>query len=409
MILSKLSVACSGLAAALVLAGCGGNTDPAPATGAPAATRIDVLATSPQGMHSIVFNGGNAYVSLSNSATEGSAVMRARLPVGAASSWTPLALGSCALGKSNEMVPPRAPSLRQLGNSMWLFQPWAEGHPGVPEENALCELDPAGTSFAPRDQGLRTCYREYCYTLWMDELKMAGTRLYSNAGAGLNLFVSDDRGASWRVLLGAFDSMICTHQAFHIVGDRVLVGGECPLDDAFIRAYQLSADGARLVSDQELPVALPELENRNVQFIESVAGSQRVFAGVEGGLLRSDDGGKSFKFVIRHPIEGGAKYPYIQAFLAPAGKPGVIVAGGFDKANARPYLAWSNDSGDSWTDISALLPGYSRGMGPNSVTAVVTALAEDPQGRILLALNEDEVSKGKLILLTLGKPQAAGG
>lgn len=408
MILSKFTVAFSGLAA-LVLAGCGASLDPAGGAGAPAATRLDLLATSPQGMHSIVFSGGNAYVSLSNSATEGSAVMRAGLPLGASSPWTPVALGRCALGKSNDMVPPRAPSLRQLGNTLWLFQPWAEGSPGTAEENALCELDVAGTSFSPRDQGLRTCYREYCYTLWMDELKMAGTRLYSNAGGGLNLFVSDDRGASWRVLLGAFDSMTCTHQKFHIAGDRLLVGGECPLDDAFIRAYQLSADGARLVSDQEIPVALPELENRNVQFIESVAGTQRVFAGVEGGLLRSDDGGKSFKFVIRHPIEGGAMYPYVQALLAPAGKPGVVVAGGFDKAKARPYLVWSSDNGDTWTDLSAMLPGYSRGMGANSVTAMVTALAEDPQGRILLALNEDEVAKGKLMLLTLGKPQPAGG
>ena len=121
-------------------------------------------------------------------------------------------------------------------------------------------------------------------------------------------------------------------------------------------------------------------------------------------LLRSDDGGRSFKFVIRHPIEGGKMYPYVQNFLSLKNKPNVIVVGGFDKANARPYLAWSADGGDNWTDVSAMLPGYNRGAGDTSLAGQVTSLVEDPQGRILLTLNEDETAKGKLIQLTLGKP-----
>lgn len=388
------------LIASVVLAGCGGEAifvaDPV--------TRIDVLASHARGMQNIAFYKGNAYIGMSNSATEGTAVVRTSLPVTAASQWNTVPLGTCGLGPYNDMAPQRSPTLRPLGDSLWLFQPWYEGAVTGKAEHALCALDDAAATFAPKDQSLRACYEQYCYTLWMDELKMVGTRLFSNPGAGVNLFVSDNKAASWRVLLGQFDSMTCYHQSFHVVGTRLLVGGECPLDFAFIRAYQLSADGSRLASQNELPVTVPELENRNIQFIDSIDGTQRVFAGVEGGLLRSDDGGRSFKFVIRHAIEGAAMYPYVKSFLALKGKPNVLVVGGFDKANARPYLAWSNDGGDKWTDISAMLPGYNRTKGDTSLSGQVTSLVEDPQGRILLTLNEDETAKGKLIQLTLGKP-----
>jgi hypothetical protein len=388
------------LIASALLAGCGGE----PIFVADPVTRIDVLASHARGMQNIAFHNGSAYIGMSNSATEGTAVVRTGLPVTAASQWNTVALGNCGLPKFNDMAPQRAPTLRPLDDTLWMFQPWYEGPGAGAQEHALCALNQAGTSFVPQDQSLRACFDQYCYTLWMDELKMAGTRLYSNAGAGLNLFVSDNKAASWRVLLGAFDSMTCYHASFHIVGTRLLVGGECPLDDAYIRAYQLSADGARLESQTELPVNVPELENRNVQFIDSIAGTQRVFAGVEGGLLRSDDGGRSFKFVIREPIEGGKTYPYVRSFLSLKNKPNVIVVGGFDKANARPYLAWSADGGDKWTDLSAMLPGYNRPAGDTSLAGQVTSLVEDPQGRILLTLNEDETAKGKLIQLTLGKP-----
>ncbi|WP_229431765.1 MULTISPECIES: hypothetical protein [Massilia] len=386
--------------ACALLAGCGGEANFV----ADPVTRIDVLASHTRGMQNIAFYKGSAYIGMSNSATEGTAVVRTGLPVTAASQWSTVALGPCGLAPFNDMAPQRAPTLRPLGDSLWLFQPWYEDAASGKQEHALCALDAAGAAFAAQDQSLRACYEQYCYTLWMDELKMVGTRLFSNPGAGLNLFVSDNKAATWRVLLGQFDSMTCYHQSFHVVGSRLLVGGECPLDDAFIRAYQLSADGSRLVSQEELAITVPELENRNIQFIDSIDGTARVFAGVEGGLLRSDDGGRSFKFVIRHPIEGAAMYPYVQRFLALKGKPNVLVVGGFDKANARPYLAWSNDGGDHWTNISAMLPGYNRGAGDTSLSGQVTSLVEDPQGRILLTLNEDETAKGKLIQLTLGKP-----
>jgi hypothetical protein len=266
-------------AASLMLAACGGgSTGRMPED---AATKIEVLATASQGIGNMVYKDGAAWLTLSNSAQGGSAVMKTTLPMQAASRWTEVPLGACALPKQDASGMARTPMLRALGSNLWLFQTAQESRQGQAGEHSLCTLEASGT-FAARDQPLASCIGEWCAPLAMNELKLAGNRLYTNAGAGQNLFVSDNAAASWRVVLGQFDSMVCTHQAFQVVGDRLLVGGECPLDSAYVRAYRLGADG-RLASPAELPVALPKLENRNVQFIEQVANTQRVFAGVEGG------------------------------------------------------------------------------------------------------------------------------
>lgn len=387
-------------AVAVALTACGGDI----AEVAPPQTQLELLTSTPHGMDSIAFTGGNAYLSLSTSQGAGSSIIRTALPVGAGSGWSSVPLGQCGAAPANEYVQERAPGLRTIGNTLWMFQSWFEGPDGVAQDHVLCAMNPGSTAFVPKDQGLRACNEYYCSTLWMTDLKQVGTRLFSNAGGGRNLMVSDDQAANWRVLLGQFDNDICTHQAFHVIGDRVLVGGECPLDDAFLSAYQLTADGGSLASEEELPITIPELENRNIQFIETVPGTQRVFVGVEGGLLRSDDGGRTFKFVIHHPIEGNTMYPYVRRFLAVKGKPDTIVVGGFDKERAKPFLMWTANAGDSWTDLSHMLPGYATSGRQDGATAQVMALAQDPDGRILVVMNEEELKQGRLLRLTLGQP-----
>jgi hypothetical protein len=389
------------LAGALLLAGCGGGSDDG-REDLPAVSRIEVLSSNTRGMESVVLRGDSAYVSVSNSATEGTAVLKAALPLSASSSWTAVPLGGCGLGPVGEFIV-RAPTLKMAGDTMWLMQPWAETSAPQAQEHAACTMTAQASSFAPRDQGLRACNDLFCSTLWMTEVKAVGTRLYTNAGAGENVFTSGDGGATWRVLRGQFDSMVCTHTKLHVIGDRLLVGGECPLDDAFLDAYQLSADGASLASQTKLPVSTPELENRNIQFIESVPNSQRVFVGVEGGLLRSEDNGKSFKFVIHNPVEGAKAYPYVKSFVSLKNSPDTLVIGGFDKHNGKPYLAYSRDAGSNWTDLSALLPGFSAPADSEGRAAMVTSIAEDPEGRLLLTLNEREDRQGRLLLLTLGR------
>jgi len=394
-----------GAACALLLAACGGSSGdqfdaPPPVAVTPVATRLETLSSSARMMDSVAFSGGRAYVSLANSATEGSAVLSAPLPLAANASWSPVGLGACAMAPVGDFIV-RWPKLKMVGGDMWLMQPWADT-PDASGEHSTCTLVANSASFIPRDQDLRTCNQYFCETLSMQDIKQAGNRLYSNAGAGNNLLTSNDKGNTWQVIRGSKDSQMCYPSKFHVIGDRVLVGGECPLDFAFVEAYRLSADGGALASEDKLPVALPEMENRNVQFIESVPETQLVFVGVEGGLLRSVDNGASFKFVIHEPLADGKGYPYIGAFLPLKGKPGTLVVGGFDKMHGRPYLAWSDDAGASWTDISALVPGYAQAVEDEHGMASVASIAEDPQGRILVVVNQRADGQGRLMQLTLG-------
>ena len=396
----------AGVACALLLAACGGSgSDSAapvtpPVAVTPVATRLDLLTTSTRPMDSVVFQGGSAYLSLANSAAEGSAVLRATLPLSAASAWSPVGLGACGMAPIGDFIM-RSPKIKLVGQDVWLMQPWADT-PEASNDHSTCSLAPNTASFVPRDQDLRSCNPYFCETLSMQDLKMAGNRLYSNPGGGNNLFTSKDGGATWQVIRGMKESQMCYATKFHVIGDRVLVGGECPLDMAFVEAYRLTPDGSALASEDKLPLALPEMENRNVQFIESVPSTSMVYVGVEGGLLRSADDGRSFRFVIHEPLSDGKGYPYIGAFLPLADKPGTLVVGGFDKMHGRPYLAWSQDNGYSWIDISKLVPGYDKKGDDEYSVGSVSDIKQDAQGRIIVVVNERADGQGRLMVLTLG-------
>lgn len=386
----------AGLIAATLLAGCGGSNDsflPEPVPDPVA--RVDILLSNERGMNSVTIDDKNAYVALTNTETDGSQIIASARAVSAKSTWQTLALGECKLPASTQPEVRRAAELKQVDGKTLMMQPaWASA-----DEHTLCELDQARMSFVPKDKDFRICYETYCERMHVGDVKAVGKRWFANGGAGQNLQVSDNQGLAWRPVMGTMDSMSCTHQSFEVVGGRLLTGGECPLDMAYVRAYAMNTDLSALASKVAEPISVPELENRNVQFITTLGKS--VFIGVEGGLLRSDDSGKSYKFVLKQPLEGGANYPYITHLLAPAGQANVIVAAGFDKAKALPYLAWSNDNGEKWTDLSTLLPGYKRTNA--DATGQVTSMAQDAQGRILLTVNEEFQKKGRLVEVKLGR------
>lgn len=383
----------SALLAAALLSACGGGSDTLPRP-----SRVELLRSDERGMQSVALDAKNAYLSLHSSATQPSSVLSSGLnELKPASTWAAVNLGACALPVSTGPGTAPAGRLNPSGGKIHLLQnPQPTG-----KEHSWCELDAAGSAFTPKDAGLKVCANGQCETLWANQLKAVGNRLFSNAGAGVNLLVSDNGGGSWRALLGAVDSMICTHQSFEVIGNRVLVGGECPLDMAYVRAYGLTADGGQLSSTSPLPLQLPELENRNVHFIQAVAGTDTVYIGIEGGLLRSEDKGQSFKFVLKHALSDSKSYPYITQLLTLPGKPRTVVAAGFDKASGKPFLSWSANGGEQWSDLSALLPGYQRPAGSAGV-AEVSSLALDAQGQVLLTVNEESGKKGRLLRLTLG-------
>ena len=258
--------------------------------------------------------------------------------------------------------------------------------PGSTTHSLMRSTD-QGLSWTPIDHALEECISGACEFLTASQIEAVGDRLFVNAGG--NVLVSGDGGDSWKVLFGATStgkpqSQACYDPAFAIVGQRLLIGGECPLDMAYLRTGTLQPD---LLGWQEEPVlaATPYLENRNVQFIHRRDGNT-VFAGIEGALLRSDDAGASYYTVLHFPGDA-PKYPYITHIVFPSQNPAAIIIGGFDKANGGPFLALSYDDGATWIDQSHLLPGVGH---PDWSVSV---LAETPDGRLLTGAEDDETGR----------------
>lgn len=351
----------------------------------------DVLLSTDRGMRSIAFDARHTYLSLSNSAIRPSAVLQSGEIINRQSVWTDLELGPCRLAPLSGEQLPRSPVLARLSGTIWLFQP-ATGD----TERALCKLERAYEWFSPRDDALRTCLKGRCDSSSLTGLQFHARRLLANAG-GAGVLSSADDGASWQNVLAAPAAEACLHGTFRIVGQRLLLGGDCAAGPAALRAFQLSADG--LTATQALPVALPDLEQRRVLLIEPGGAPGLMFAGLEGALLRSTDGGSSFRYAIFHGLEA-RNFPHITSLLTLRKRPGVVLAAGFDKGTGKAYLAVSRDGGALWTDLSAILPGHEREDGHGR--ASVTSLAQDRVGRVLLTLNQAPDAQGRLLLLTLG-------
>jgi hypothetical protein len=269
-------------------------------------------------------------------------------------------------------------------------------------DHSFLKSEDHGATFIPMDGALEDCYAGYCSFLTPTEAIFKDNLIFLNAGAGLNLQVSNNNGASWIPLSGNLKPNVCYHPAFEIIGTRVLVGGECPLDFAYLRGGTLRPDLLDWASPEQRPKAVttPNLENRNVQFIENKPNSPDVYAGVEGGLLKSSDVGQSFRFVIRYGIGNSAgSYPYITNILFLSKSPNVIVIGGFDKARYRFFLAYSKDSGESWLDVSnktQLLVGE-----PSNTTEIDSThfISEDSEGRVLVGIARPETKTLTIIQL----------
>jgi hypothetical protein len=254
-----------------------------------------------------------------------------------------------------------------------------------------------GQTFVPLDERLTWCYTDYCEYMRATHALFRDDLIFLAVGGGNNFAVSRDEGKNWNLLYGYLEPAGCSEAPFEIIGNKVLFGGECPLDFAYLMAGTLRQDMLGWM-DSGMPrevMGLDELENRNVQFVKHSPNTSFVFAGVEGGLLKSSDLGETYEFKIKHPMSGSAKYPYIHEVLLSTRYRDFIIVGGFDKPGQKAYLAYSQDHGESWTDISHLLqtPEYSA--------FDVAFITEDPQGRILIGFtikNEEEFTIAEVMV-----------
>lgn len=258
-------------------------------------------------------------------------------------------------------------------------------------EHTLVRSHDRGRTFESADAGLFDCIvPSECGYLVPRRISIADDRIFASAGG--NIIVSGDDGATWNVLVGVTSdgkpaSQTCP-TTYERIGERLLYGGECPLDFGYLARGTLRSDLLAWTSE---PARLtsPDMENRNVQFIRD-AGNGVVFAGVEGAILKSTDSGETFRYVLHFDLSA-QRYPYISEIAITSR---AIVAGGFDKANQVAWLAYSTDRGESWIDLSALVAHAST----------VSMIAEDRHGRVLVGTYEqNKFVISELVLVTVPK------
>src|SRR5688572_1834215 len=255
-------------------------------------------------------------------------------------------------------------------------------------QHTLVRSTDHGATFTNIDAGLLDCALQPCGYLVPTRIGFGPDQIYVNAGG--NLLASDDDGASWHLLYGLAHQGKPTAQLcpvkFERIGNQMLLGGECPLDVGWISRGTLQSNLVEWI-DEPRAVAAPELENRNVQFIRDL-GNGVVFAGIEGALLKSIDGGATFRFVIHYDLEAEDRYPYIAHMVVSSRDPRVMIVGGFDKKNDVGYLAYSADAGETWQDVSNMVGG-----------SYVSLLVEDADGRMLIGLqHESQFTLAELVL-----------
>ncbi len=275
---------------------------------------------------------------------------------------------------------------------------------GRATEHSFLKSVDHGATFIPMDSALEYCFQGDCYFLEATEAIFKDNLIFLNAGGGQNLQVSNNNGASWISLLGTLETQSCYAMAFVVIGTRVLIGGECPLDFAFLKGGTLRPDFLDWASPEQRPtnVVTPNLENRNVQFIKNKLNSPDIYAGVEGGLLKSSDNGLTFGFVIKYGITNSlGSYPYIQKILVLSKTPYVIVVGGYDRGRRQVFLAYSKNNGETWLDISNktqfMVGEPSKSEGIDSVQFI----SEDSEGRVLVGVTRSDAKTLSIVQLNV--------
>lgn len=261
-----------------------------------------------------------------------------------------------------------------------------KGGPAV-DHTFLKSLD-HGATFIPIDNGLQECIPPFCYYLTATQALFKDDLIYLNAGGGPNLMFTNNGGASWTSLLGSMQAMTCAFQPFELVGTRMLVGGMC-LDTGYLKGGTLRPD---LMGWTQLPtsVSSPQLGIRSVQTIRNKPGTNDVYTGVAGGLLKSTDSGQTFRYVLQY--SGNPVFPYIEEILFPSNIPNVIIIGGRDNTRTGPFLAYSRDNGETWYDISARARRFAGPPGESTWVDEIDFISEDPQGRIYVGLRHEDTN-----------------
>lgn len=172
-----------------------------------------------------------------------------------------------------------------------------------------------------------------------------GTSTLFASGQNIVVARSEDNGYTWEAVWGEWDHIglgthaLAVHPEEH---DIVWAGGE---QAAFVPFLTHSEDGGETWNEQH-----PDLGGDNATNAIALDPNDPEFilAGMEGTLLRSNDGGESWESVLEP--EG---YPYFYGLAFSEVEPGrAYAAGAENHANPQPLVLYvSDDHGATWNEV----------------------------------------------------------
>ena len=277
--------------------------------------------------------------------------------------------------------------------SLYILKESVANQGNAATDHSILRSDDHGSTFVPIDGALQECGSGFCEYLAATEALFVGRSIIINAGYN-SLLITDDNGGSWTSLLGGFHRGLCAAQPFELVGHRMIIGGDCPLESGFIESGIITTD---MLGWTMLPKAAgsPDMNDRGVWAIRRKPNSTDVYAGVFGGLLRSTDGGQNFRFVFDYSITD-ASATFVQTIFYPSHAPNVIVAAG--RESRQLFLAYSKDNGGTWLDISPAVQPF-VGAPDSTGSTSVDFIKEDPNGNIFAGVVYNPTKMFKLLQL----------
>ncbi len=213
--------------------------------------------------------------------------------------------------------------------------------------------------------------------------------------SGPSVAVSTDGGRNVRLVNDMTDTYFgypCVLQFINDKADKLYQGCEMPLDDAWVGYYTLDARTPDQIGELKKIAdgwndAYPKLENRRPNSMASAkTHGDRLFVGVEGGLVRFDNENMQWLFKA---VDGGdpverERYAYIRSIGLDAGNPQRLFFGGqLNGENKQLQFYVTSDGGQSVQRI----PGPSALKDPHLV-----ALTEDGPGQWLVLIAHHPVT-----------------
>ena len=212
-------------------------------------------------------------------------------------------------------------------------------------------------------------------------MQEANGRIYANPGKGNNLAVAESVTGEWTTVLGDLNQRHGTWWGWYIEDHLAInYGWSGWMFGAFYRGQldETFIDWAQEPEMSDEVAAL--LEYREVRSVARNPATGTLMVSAREMIMRSLDDGITLPVVLRSPHlvpgEEGVNWPeddlslmpFIRHTAFPTEHGGYVVVAGHEAHDgvpyARPFLAWSQDDGQTWENLTDMIPDWQEPIRP---------------------------------------------